>query len=95
VYRIVQESVNNILKHSSASQASIAVQRIADGVRIIVRDNGSGFRTSPTSDVPVAGFGLTGLTQRVKMLGGVLRVDSVVHGGTTIDVTIPLRQVPA
>jgi signal transduction histidine kinase len=92
VYRIVQESANNILKHSGASDASITVKRVPPGISIIVRDNGGGFRHDPSMPSHTDGFGLTGLAQRVKILGGKLTVDSVVDGGTTISVTIPLRQ---
>ncbi len=76
VYRIVQESVNNILKHSGASEASIAVKRNPPGVDIVVRDNGRGFRNNQSMASHTAGFGLSGIEQRVKMLGGALTVDS-------------------
>jgi signal transduction histidine kinase len=91
MYRIVQESVNNILKHSDASDASIAVKRNTSGVDIIVRDNGRGFRNDQTIKPHTAGFGLSGIDQRVKMLGGTMTVNSAADAGTTISVRIPLR----
>jgi signal transduction histidine kinase/sugar lactone lactonase YvrE len=91
VYRIVQESVTNILKHSGASDASIVVKRNPPGVDIIVRDNGHGFRNDQSMASHTAGFGLSGIGQRVKMLGGALTVDSAADVGTTISVTIPLQ----
>jgi signal transduction histidine kinase/ligand-binding sensor domain-containing protein len=91
IYRIVQESVNNILRHSGASDASIVVKRNPPGVDIIVRDNGGGFRFDQAAASQTAGFGLTSIDQRVKMLGGALTVDSAADVGTTVSVTIPLR----
>jgi signal transduction histidine kinase/ligand-binding sensor domain-containing protein len=91
LYRIVQESVNNILRHAGASDASIAVKRNHTGVDIIVRDNGRGFPTDCSTTSQTAGFGLSGIEQRAKMLGGTVTVDSAADVGTTISVTIPLR----
>jgi signal transduction histidine kinase len=91
IYRIVQESVNNILKHSDASDASIAVKRNTSGVDIIVRDNGRGFPFDQPMGAHTAGFGLSGIDQRVKMLGGTMTVNSAADAGTTISVRIPLR----
>jgi signal transduction histidine kinase len=91
IYRIVQESVNNILRHADASDASIAVRRNPSGVDIIVRDNGRGFRNDHATTSHAAGFGLNGMEQRAKMLGGTVTVDSAADSGTTISVTIPCR----
>ena len=91
LYRIVQESVNNILTHAGASEASIAVKRKPPGVDILVRDNGRGFRNDQASLHHTHGFGLSGIDQRVKMLGGALTVDSTPDAGTRISITIPLQ----
>jgi signal transduction histidine kinase len=91
LYRIVQESVNNILKHSGASDASISVKRNPPNVDIIVRDNGRGFRDDQSLVHYTHGFGLSGIEQRVKMLGGALTIDSAANVGTTIYITIPLQ----
>ena len=91
LYRIVQESVNNILKHSGASDASISVKRNPPNVDIIVQDNGRGFRDDRSMVPHTHGFGLSGIDQRVKMLGGALTIDSAANVGTTIYITIPLQ----
>lgn len=91
LYRIVQESVNNILTHSGASDASISVKRNPPSVDIIVRDNGRGFRDNQSLVPHTYGFGLSGIDQRVKMLGGALTIDSAANVGTTIYITIPLQ----
>jgi signal transduction histidine kinase/ligand-binding sensor domain-containing protein len=85
VFRIVQESVNNIIKHSRATSATITVKRNKDHVTLIVSDNGIGF------DHHRHGFGLTGIAERARILGGTLEVKSFSGTGTTINVTIPLK----
>ncbi len=91
VYRIVQESVNNILTHSAASEASVAVKRHPRDIEIIVRDNGRGFRTDQATPTLTHGFGLSGIDQRVRMLGGTWTIVSAPDAGTTIHATIPVR----
>jgi signal transduction histidine kinase len=83
VFRIVQESMNNILKHSHATNAVIQVKRRNETVIITVTDNGIGF------DQHRYGFGLTGIGERVRILGGFFSVQSKPGAGTTITATIP------
>jgi signal transduction histidine kinase len=91
VYRIVQESVNNILKHAGASEASISVRRTAHDVEVVIRDNGRGFPVNPQAPSHTHGFGLSGMEQRVKMLDGTLRIESAPDAGTTISIAIPVQ----
>jgi len=92
LYRIVQECVNNIIKHSHATEASLVVRRQGRRLTIIIRDNGVGFvRSGPpleTGAAPPAfsGFGLIGVTERVRMLGGRLEIAS--GAGTTIRISL-------
>lgn len=82
-YRIVQEAVNNIVKHSGASEAVVSVRRADGELRLLVWDNGKGFDqnlTSPASD----GFGLTGMSERARILGGKFAVHSIKGEGTTV-----------
>jgi signal transduction histidine kinase/ligand-binding sensor domain-containing protein len=85
VFRIVQESVNNIIKHSRATRATITVKRNGDQVILTVSDNGIGLNYSKH------GFGLTGMAERARILGGTLEVKSISGTGTTIRVIIPLK----
>lgn len=91
VYRIVQECVNNIIKHSQATQASLAARRDGRDITVVIRDNGLGFdRTGPSpasaSAATRSGFGLMGVAERVRMLGGRLEIDSA--AGTTIRISL-------
>jgi signal transduction histidine kinase/ligand-binding sensor domain-containing protein len=93
LYRIVQESVNNVVRHSKAREAWVEITRDASEVRITVRDNGRGFwpETAATAAGERPSFGLAGIAERVQMLGGSHAVRSVPGQGTTITVTLPAR----
>jgi len=86
VYRIVQESVNNIIKHSGASEALLAVKRGDNEITIVIEDDGRGFLPSAASVKTngKGGFGLIGIAERVKMLHGVYEIDSAPESGTRI-----------
>jgi signal transduction histidine kinase len=92
VYRIVQECVNNVGKHSSASHAEVAVHRRECMIEIIVSDDGKGFDVSHAATLSAAqrGFGLAGLSERAKLLGGTMAIESIPGKGTTIVITIPI-----
>jgi signal transduction histidine kinase len=90
IYRIIQESLNNVVKHSRASEGHVAVHCHDHHVEIIVRDNGQGFASS-ASNLGAAhrgGFGLKGLAERVHMLGGTHTIESGRGRGTTVTVRI-------
>ena len=95
VYRIVQESINNILKHSAATRAGVEVWCEDGRLHITVRDNGRGF-TGPaaetTGSANGSGLGLVGIAERVRMLGGTHTIVSASGQGTTVSVQIPLQQ---
>lgn len=88
--RIVQESINNIIKHSGASEAEIAINRGPQSVQLVVSDNGRGFNPAEASDhgTRQRSFGLIGLAERVRIMGGSHLVRSAPGSGTTISVTI-------
>lgn len=90
LYRIVQEALNNILKHSKASDASVDIQLEGNEIHITITDNGCGFRVEPegAAELQKRGFGLTGSAERVRMLGGKQTIRSVPGHGTTIFITI-------
>ncbi|HEX3085996.1 MAG TPA: triple tyrosine motif-containing protein [Pyrinomonadaceae bacterium] len=88
-YRMIQECVSNVVKHSRAERAAVRIKRRADGIEAEISDNGRGFvpETQPQSD-KAGGFGLQGLSERVRMLGGSHQVRSALGNGTTISVRI-------
>jgi signal transduction histidine kinase len=90
VYRIIQEAVNNVLTHSGAGDASIAVRRSAQDVVITIRDSGRGFKLDRRAGLDAAGFGLSGIARRARLLGGTAAVESSPGAGTSVCVTIPL-----
>ena len=89
LYRIVQESLNNILKHAEAVEATITIKREAERVKLTIADDGKGFdpQASATS-AGQRGFGLTGMAERVRLLEGAWAVRSAPGQGTTIEVTV-------
>jgi signal transduction histidine kinase/ligand-binding sensor domain-containing protein len=94
-YRIVQESLGNIMKHSQATEVAIRLKRSPENVVLTIEDNGRGFipgaHASPASD---SGFGLTGMAERASLLGGVFKVRSTPDRGTTVTVEIRLKSRP-
>jgi PAS domain S-box-containing protein len=86
VYRIVQESLNNILKHSRAKRARISLERDVHEVLLKIEDEGCGFKTGAGGK----GLGLKNIAERVRMLGGKLKLDSQPDRGTRIEITIPI-----
>ena len=93
LYRIVQEGVNNILKHSQATRANVAVKREARILLVTVTDNGKGFNSegSAEPDLYRQGFGLTGILERARMLGGKPSIHSTPGKGTTISLRLELQ----
>ena len=92
LYRIAQEIINNVVKHSGATEAGVKLKRHGHWVQLMVQDNGNGFISrSSVSGLRHGGFGLTGISERVRMLGGKEVIDSVLGQGTTITVTVMLQ----
>jgi len=94
VYRIVQEATNNVLKHSAANEAAVVIRKRNDRVSLSIRDNGRGFDVAAmrTSQSNALGYGLSGIAERVRILGGELTIDSRPGGGTSLNVEIPVSQ---
>jgi signal transduction histidine kinase len=92
-YRIIQESLGNIMKHAQATEVSVRVKRRVEDVILTIQDNGRGFTPDERGPVPSrSGFGLTGMGERAKLLGGEFKVRSTQGKGTTVLFEIPLRQ---
>ena len=85
-YRVVQESLNNIVKHSNATKASVSVFRENSKIVLNIRDNGLGFEVEKTSEKK--GLGLNGIAERAKILGGTFSIESEIGKGTIVLVEI-------
>jgi signal transduction histidine kinase/ligand-binding sensor domain-containing protein len=93
-YRVAQESVNNVVKHSAATDASVTVRRDDGRIALTVRDNGKGFVPETIQRDPSAGgLGLVGISERATLLGGHATIQSAPGRGTTIGMSIDLRDV--
>jgi two-component system, NarL family, sensor histidine kinase DevS len=87
VYRVAQEALNNVRKHSSAAAAELSVT-LADGeVVLAVRDDGRGFTPGAAGE----NRGLSGMQERVELLGGELEISSAPEGGTRVAARIPVQ----
>jgi signal transduction histidine kinase len=86
LYRIVQEAVNNAIKHGKAPQITITLSiRREGGMVLMVRDNGVGF---PTDVAKRRGMGLRIMHHRARMIGAILEVQHGAHGGTCVICTL-------
>lgn len=92
LFRIVQEALRNIAKHAKASTAKVIVEFNQDKILITIKDDGVGFELPDNlGSLPHAGkLGLTGLQERVQLLGGTLKISSEMGKGTTIVVEAPI-----
>jgi signal transduction histidine kinase len=93
IFRIVQESLNNIVKHSQATVGKIEISRSGSAVKIFIYDNGKGFQinSSAFGEKEATGFGLTSIVQRVKILGGNIKIDSEIGNGTTLTISLNIQ----
>jgi signal transduction histidine kinase len=90
IYRIVQEAVTNILKHSSATEATVVVKKQVAAVSISVRDNGRGFDPAKSNNQSHDfGYGLSGIAERVRILKGTLAIEPKPGAGTSLAAEIP------
>jgi len=90
-YRIVQESLTNAIKHSHATEVTLRVEKDDSHVILSVHDNGSGFNTNANlGQSGVEGFGMTGMAERARLLGGRFDIHSTPGHGTVLTVTIPI-----
>jgi PAS domain S-box-containing protein len=83
LYRIAQEALNNVAKHSRARRVEVILERRADCVLLILEDDGVGFEAANT-DPARDGFGLVGMQERAALVGASLQIESTPGKGTTI-----------
>jgi signal transduction histidine kinase len=89
LFRIAQEALTNIARHSGATAVSVALERRSGDVRLSIADNGRGLEQGPNGN---PGLGMVGMRARAEYAGGRFRVGSGKAGGVTIDVNVPARE---
>jgi signal transduction histidine kinase len=85
LFCIVQECLTNVLKHSQATEVKISLKHIDDSIQLTVEDNGVGFPPDQFS----SGFGIKGMMNRAKTIGGRLEINKAVVCGTIVRVIVP------
>jgi len=88
IYRIVQESLTNVVKHAQASSVSVVVTRGDGRIKAVIEDDGKGFEPETVGG---EGVGLVGMRERIELLDGSLAVESSERSGTTVAVEVPVR----
>ena len=88
VYRMVQEALTNVARHSGASKVAVALEIADDHLEVSIKDNGSGLNPDPTRK----SFGLLGIRERARTLGGEARIYSAPEGGTAVEIAVPLAR---
>ncbi|MCG5211795.1 sensor histidine kinase [Streptosporangium sp. KLBMP 9127] len=89
-YRIVQESITNVVKHAAPANCRVVVEVAGEQVRIQVSDDGPGHRVLPGA---TGGHGLIGMRERVTMYGGAFAAGPLPHGGFQVRASLPMKGV--
>jgi PAS domain S-box-containing protein len=90
IYRIAQEAVRNAVNHSGGDEVIICIEREKEFVRLVVEDNGKGFRP-PKGKKRSKGLGLHIMKYRANVLGGTLMIDARPKGGTKVTCEVPIK----
>lgn len=89
IFRIIQEALNNIRRHSKATEAYVNLEFNPDLIKVLIQDNGNGFSLPKTSELMANGkLGLLGMQQRVQFLNGTFSLDSEPGKGTRIQIEV-------
>jgi PAS domain S-box-containing protein len=88
VYRMIQEALTNVARHSQATQVAVALELGGERLGVTVRDNGRGLEPDPNRK----SFGLLGIRERARTLGGEARIYSPPEGGTVVQIGVPLAR---
>lgn len=94
VFRIVQEALSNVVKHSQASRATVSVRLAGSNVLVEVGDDGRGIDQARLRALPPGHLGLTGMRERAILLGGEFSLGSAPGHGTQVTAMIPIGGVP-
>lgn len=92
LYRIVQECLNNMVKHSGATKARLTVSRQENAVALLIEDNGRGINGHAAGGAGKQGFGMLGIQERLNMLAGTWHIAAARPQGTIIRFSIPIQE---
>lgn len=95
IYRVVQEALNNVVKHAKAANVQLFLKQDPDAVRVVITDDGTGFNVDEKTAAARSEnrLGLAGMHHRIEMLGGSLNIESGQGKGTSIYLRIPNPQI--
>ena len=90
LYRVIQECITNIMKHSEATEVVFNINKAHNNISILISDNGKGFSLEKVkANSHKHGFGLSGISERLKLIKGKVNIDSSVNHGTKVYIEIP------
>jgi signal transduction histidine kinase len=89
VFRVLQEALNNVARHSGAKQAWVRLRFAADHLQLEIEDHGSGFSANGARQ----GIGLVAMRERAELLGGKIGIERPAAGGTLVRMTVPKEQL--
>ncbi len=92
IYRIIQESLNNIIKHSKAKEFTVTIIEKNGNIKILISDDGIGFETSNTNYL-LPGLGLRSIKERVESYSGTFKIESKINSGTLLIIDIPKKRL--
>jgi signal transduction histidine kinase len=93
LFRVLQEALHNVAKHSGATQIEVQLEEVAGEIHLVVSDFGRGFDHEKAMQGP--GLGLTSMQERVRLVSGIIEIQSKPMGGTIVHVRVPLRSQPS
>jgi signal transduction histidine kinase len=91
LYRVVQEGLSNVVHHAGATAAAVRVGRVGEVLRVTIEDDGRGFRVRRDDRGRLSGgFGLSGIAERARILGGQVEIVSTPRRGTRLELSVPV-----
>lgn len=92
LFRIIQECISNIIKHSNSKEVEFIIKKEKDQITVIIKDNGSGFNIAEIMGANLhRGIGLMSLSERAKLCGGKAEIESLSGVGTTVRIYLPIN----
>lgn len=90
IYRIVQEAINNVMKHAQTREMNLLLEEVPEGLHLVIKDEGRGMDTeTPPVQTEARGLGLQNMRERAELLGGTFRILSTPNLGTALEAFIP------